>query len=297
MIPLAAIKLKFLQLGRFRLDLGRPLVMGIVNVTPDSFSDGGRFDSATAAADHARSLVAEGADIVDIGGESTRPGAQAVALDEERRRVLPVLEKLSGLAVPVSVDTRKPALMREALAAGAAMINDIEALQSPEAMEVAAGTDAGICLMHKRGVPADMQRDPRYDNVVAEVAGFLATRFHAARAAGIAPERIVVDPGFGFGKTLAHNLQLLHCLREIAPDGVAVLAGISRKSMLGQITGRDAGQRVHASIAAALIAVQNGAQILRVHDVAATRDALAVLAAVGRGGLNRAAPQGGAGTA
>ncbi len=278
--PPAAITLNFLQLGKFRLDLGRTLIMGVVNVTPDSFSDGGRFGSAAAAAEHARQLVGEGADLIDIGGESTRPGALPVALDEERRRVLPVLEKLAGLGVPVSVDTRKPALMREAVAAGAAMINDIEALQSPEALEFAAATDAGICLMHKRGAPADMQRDPRYDDVVAEVAAFLAARVSAARAAGIARERIVVDPGFGFGKTLAHNLQLLRRLRDTAPAGVALLAGISRKSMLGQITGRAAGERVHASIAAALVAAQNGAQILRVHDVAATRDALAVLAAV-----------------
>ena len=254
--------------------------MGVVNVTPDSFSDGGRFDSAAAAAAHARRLIDEGSDIIDVGGESTRPGSKGVDLDEERRRVLPVLEKLSGIAVPLSVDTRKAALMSEAIAAGASMINDVEALQAPEALAVASAHNVGICLMHKRGAPGNMQSDPRYDDVVAEVAAFLAARVAAACAAGIARERIVIDTGFGFGKTLAHNLQLLRRLSSIAPDGVALLAGISRKSMLGQITGREAGERIHASVAAALLAVQNGAHIVRVHDVAATHDALAVLRAV-----------------
>ena len=270
----------FLQCGKFRLELGRPLIMGVVNVTPDSFSDGGRFDSVATAVEHARRLVEEGADIIDIGGESTRPGAAEVALDEERRRVIPVLERLAGAAVPVSVDTRKAELMKEAVVAGASMINDIEALQSGDALEVAASCNVAVCLMHKRGAPANMQNNPSYDDVVSEVASFLAERVRIACAAGIARERIVVDPGFGFGKTLAHNLQLLRCLRDTAPNDVALLAGISRKSMLGQITGRGADERIYASVAAAIIAVQNGAHIVRVHDVAATRDALAVLNAV-----------------
>ena len=268
-----------LHCGKYRLDLGRPLIMGVVNVTPDSFSDGGRFGSAIAAAAHARQLIDEGADIIDIGGESTRPGALEVALDEERRRVMPVLERLADIVVPVSVDTRKPEIMREAIAAGVSMVNDIEALQAPESLAVAAGSNVAICLMHKRGAPASMQARPSYADVVAEVAEFLSGRVAAACAAGIAKERIVVDPGFGFGKTLAHNLQLLRNLRAIAPQGIALLAGLSRKSMLGQITGREAGERVYASVAAAVIAVQNGAHIVRVHDVAATRDALAVLRA------------------
>jgi len=269
--------------GKFTLDLGRPLIMGVVNVTPDSFSDGGLYVSVETAVTHARRLVEEGADIIDIGGESTRPGAAEVDLDEERRRVLPVLERLSGLDVPVSIDTRKPRLMREAVEAGASMINDVEALQSAEALAAVAAGNAAVCLMHKRGAPATMQNNPRYDDVVADIAVFLAERVCAVRNAGVAAERIVVDPGFGFGKTLAHNLQLLKRLRETAPDGIALLAGISRKSMLGQITGRNAAERVHASVAAALIAVQNGAQLVRVHDVAATRDALAVWRAVREG--------------
>jgi dihydropteroate synthase len=272
--------LSFLQCGKFRLDLARPLIMGVVNVTPDSFSDGGRFGSAASAAAHARELIDAGADIIDIGGESTRPGAQDIELDEERRRVLPVIEQLSGAAVPLSIDTRKAGLMREAVAAGVSMINDIDALQAPQTLEAAAFGDVAVCLMHKRGTPADMQRAPHYDDVVAEITDFLAARVDAVCAAGIARERIVIDPGFGFGKTLAHNLQLLRRLRCVAPVGVALLAGISRKSMLGQITGREPGARVYASVAAALIAVQNGANIVRVHDVAATRDALAVWRAV-----------------
>jgi dihydropteroate synthase len=269
-----------LQCGKYTLELDRPLIMGVVNVTPDSFSDGGRFESAVAAADHARRLIDEGADIIDIGGESTRPGALAVGLDEERRRVLPVLERLADCTVPLSVDTRKAGLMREAIAAGASMINDIDALQDAEALATVAGHAVAVCIMHKRGTPVDMQRDPRYNEVVAEVSAFLAARVDEACAAGIARERIVVDPGFGFGKTLAHNLSLLKHLREAVPAGVALLAGISRKSMLGQITGNATGGRLYASVAAALIAVQHGAQIVRVHDVAATRDALAVWSAV-----------------
>jgi dihydropteroate synthase len=272
--------MKLLHCGRFRLALDRPLVMGVVNVTPDSFSDGGRFLDARHAVGHARALIAEGADLLDIGGESTRPGAAAVALDEERRRVLPVLEALADCGVPVSVDTQKPQLMREALAAGAAMVNDINALAAPGAIEAVAGSGAAVCLMHMRGEPRTMQHDPRYGDVVAEVRAFLEARVRAVEAAGIGRERIVIDPGFGFGKTFEHNLELLRALGQFAGLGLPVLAGLSRKSMLGAITGRAVGERLFASVAAALIAAQKGAAIVRVHDVAATRDALAVWSAV-----------------
>ncbi len=272
--------MNFLQCGKFRLSLGRPLIMGVVNITPDSFSDGGSFVSTAAAVAHARKLIDEGADIVDIGGESTRPGAGGVALDEERRRVLPVLEELVGGATPISVDTQKPELMREAIGAGAAMINDINALQETGALEAVAASDVAVCLMHKRGTPANMQIAPHYDEVVDEIYAFLIARVQAVRSAGVAPERISIDPGFGFGKTLEHNLELLRKLDRFAGTGAVVLVGVSRKSMLGRITGREVSDRMHASVAAALIAVQKGAQILRVHDVAATRDALAVLKAV-----------------
>ncbi|MBI4190845.1 MAG: dihydropteroate synthase [Betaproteobacteria bacterium] len=274
----------FLQCGKFRLPLVRPLIMGVVNITPDSFSDGGEFSSTQAAVARARRLIAEGADIIDVGGESTRPGSRSVALEEERRRVLPVLEQLAGGAVPVSVDTQKPELMREVITAGAAMINDVNALLAPGAVEAIAASDAAVCLMHKKGAPADMQADPHYADVVAEVLAFLTARVQAVRAAGVAVERIVIDPGFGFGKTLEHNLELLRQLDRFNETGVAVMAGLSRKSMLGRITGREVGERVHASVAAALIAAQKGARIVRVHDVAATRDALAVLEAVRREG-------------
>ena len=270
----------YLQCGKFRLPLARPLIMGVVNLTPDSFSDAGKFATPQAAVAYARRLCDEGADIIDIGGESTRPGASGVTLDAERQRVLSVLEQLVVGPVPMSVDTQKPELMREAIAAGAAMINDINALQAPGAIEAVAASDVALCLMHKQGTPADMQVKPHYDDVVAEVLAFLSARVLAVRAAGVAAERIVVDPGFGFGKTLEHNLELLRRLDRFAARGLTVLAGISRKSMLGRITGRAVGERVHASIAAALIAVQKGARIVRVHDVAATRDALAVWQAV-----------------
>ena len=254
--------------------------MGVVNITPDSFSDGGSFATASTALAHARRLVDEGADLIDIGGESTRPGAGGVALEEERRRVLPVLEQLAGGTVPVSIDTQKPELMREAIAAGASMINDVNALQAPGALAAVAQSDVAVCLMHMQGTPADMQTDPHYEDVVAEVLEFFGDRMRAAHAAGIAPDRIVLDPGFGFGKTLEHNLELLRRLDRFNTTGAAVLAGLSRKGMLGRLTGREVDERVYASIAAALIAVENGARIVRVHDVAATRDALAVWTAV-----------------
>ncbi|MBS3916375.1 MAG: dihydropteroate synthase [Sulfuritalea sp.] len=266
--------------GHFRLSFERPLIMGIVNITPDSFSDGGRhFDAALAVA-HGRKLVDEGADMLDIGGESSRPGAQPVSTEEEARRVLPVIEALAGIGVPLSVDTVKPEVMRMAVAAGASVINDIAALQAPGALAAAAESDAAVCLMHMKGEPRTMQADPDYEDVVAEVRDFLAGRVAAARTAGISAERIIVDPGFGFGKRLEHNLALLRRLDSFSNLGACVLAGLSRKSMLGEITGRKVSDRDTASVAAALIAARNGARILRVHDVAATKDALAVLAAV-----------------
>ncbi|MBE7422542.1 MAG: dihydropteroate synthase [Zoogloeaceae bacterium] len=269
-----------LHCGKYRLSLERPLIMGIVNVTPDSFSDGGRhFDAAQAVA-HARQLVEAGADILDIGGESSRPGAQPVSEEEELRRIVPVVEALAELRVPLSIDTVKPQVMRRAIAAGASLINDIAALQAPGALRAVADSGAAVCLMHMQGEPRTMQGDPRYGDVVAEVHDFLAQRVAVAQAAGIGRERIVVDPGFGFGKRLEHNLALLRALARFGDLGAGVLAGLSRKSMLGEITGRKVGLRETASATAALLAARNGARILRVHDVAATRDALAVWAAV-----------------
>jgi dihydropteroate synthase len=269
-----------LRCGRFALPLDRPLLMGVVNVTPDSFSDGGRFLEKDAAIDHARRLAAEGAAILDIGGESTRPGAQPVSEDEELARVLPVLHGLRDATVPISVDTRRPRVMREALAAGASMVNDVEALEAPGALEAVAGSDCGVCLMHKKGDPATMQRDPTYADVVAEVKAYLASRISACEKAGIDRSRIVADPGFGFGKTAAHNLELLRRLGEITDLGVPVMSGWSRKSTLGAVTGRPADERLAGSLSAALLSAQAGATILRVHDVKETRDALAVFQAV-----------------
>jgi dihydropteroate synthase len=269
-----------LQCGRFKLSLERPLVMGVVNITPDSFSDGGMFADTARAIAHAQRLIGEGADILDLGGESTRPGAAPVSLEVERRRVLPVLEAVASGGVPVAVDTRKPELMREAIAAGAAMINDVTALSGPGALAAVARAPVAVCLMHMQGDPATMQANPEYRDVVREVRDFLAQRVAVAEAAGIARNRIVVDPGFGFGKTVEHNLALLRSLREFTSLGGALLAGLSRKAMLGRLTGREPLERVHASVAAALLAIQNGAHIVRVHDVAATRDALAVWNAV-----------------
>jgi dihydropteroate synthase len=254
--------------------------MGVVNVTPDSFSDGGRFLDPRAAAARARALVEEGADILDVGAESSRPGARGVSAAEELARLMPVLEGLRDCPVPVSVDTTKPEVMRAAIAAGASMINDIGALRAPGALEAVAASGAGVCLMHMQGEPRTMQQSPSYGDVVAEVSAFLAERAAAAEGSGIARERIVVDPGFGFGKTVAHNFELLRKLDRIAALGLPVMAGWSRKSTLAAITGRDADDRLAASLAAALLAVERGARIVRVHDVAATRDALQVLAAL-----------------
>ncbi|MDE2118640.1 MAG: dihydropteroate synthase [Betaproteobacteria bacterium] len=270
----------FFHCGQFQFDLSRPLVMGIVNVTPDSFSDGGRTLQCGAALAHAHQLIEEGADILDIGGESTRPGALPVSVQEELERIMPVIEGLRGAPVPVSVDTCKPEVMRAALAAGASMVNDINALQQPSALAAVTASSAAVCLMHKQGTPQTMQQQPQYQDVVAEVLQFLRGRMDAAQAAGIARERIVVDPGVGFGKTLAHNLALLRDLGAFGELGVPLLAGLSRKSMLGTITGQDVEHRVSASVAAALLAVQRGARIVRVHDVGATCDALKVWNAV-----------------
>ena len=272
--------LRPLRAGRFSLSLERPLIMGVLNVTPDSFSDGGRFLQPDQAIARAQAMVQEGADILDVGGESTRPGAAELTVQEEADRVLPVVAALRELDVPISVDTRKPELMHQALAAGADMINDIRALRAPGALAAVAAARCAVCLMHMQGEPGTMQQAPVYDDVVAEVAAFLADRVAACEAAGIARERLVVDPGFGFGKTLAHNLELLRALPLLAAGGVPVLAGLSRKSMLGRITSREVGGRRAASVAAAMLAVDRGAAIVRVHDVAATRDALRVRQAV-----------------
>ncbi len=266
--------------GEFELPLDRPLVMGIVNVTPDSFYDGGRYGDPRPAIDHARRLAEEGADILDIGGESSRPGAEPVTVEEELRRVLPVLDALAGLGRPISIDTTKPQVMRAALERGAAMINDITALGAPGALAAAAGSDAAVCLMHMQGEPQTMQANPVYTDVVVEVRDFLAARAAACLRTGVARERIVVDPGFGFGKRTEHNLALFAHLDALASLGYPVLVGLSRKSSLGRLTGRPTEERLASSLAAALLAVQRGARILRVHDVAATRDVLAVLAAV-----------------
>ncbi len=250
--------------------------MGVVNITPDSVSDGGACLDRDAAIARARQLVADGADLLDLGGESTRPGAAPVSEAGELARVLPVLEAVRELPVPVSIDTRRPAVMRAALAAGASMVNDIEALAAPGALDAVAGSGCGVCLMHKQGDPATMQQAPRYDDVVGEVRAFLSQRADAAMRAGVARERIVLDPGFGFGKTDAHNLRLLRGLGSLAELGFPLLAGWSRKSTLGRLTGRAPGERLPASLAAALLAAMGGARILRVHDVRETRDALRV---------------------
>ena len=267
------------QTSRFRIDLTQPRVMGIVNVTPDSFSDGGRFAQADAARAHCDLLVAQGADILDIGGESTRPGARLPDTAEQLERVLPVLRHAVALGVPVSVDTADPVVMQAALDLGVDILNDVRALQAPGALAVAAAhPTAGVCLMHMQGEPGSMQSAPLYDDddVVAGVSAFLAARRDAALAAGIARERIALDPGIGFGKTPAHNLALALHQRRLLELGCPLLLGWSRKSTLGQLTGRPVGERLAASVAAALAAVRQGAAIVRVHDVAETVDALKV---------------------
>jgi dihydropteroate synthase len=265
------------------LDLSEPVVMGVLNVTPDSFSDGGRFFSVDAAVEQGVRMAAEGAALIDVGGESTRPGAQGVSVEEELRRVLPVIERLRArTSAIVSVDSSKPGVLRAAAAAGAGLINDVRALREPGALEAAAAAGCAVCLMHMQGTPDTMQRAPHYHDVVQEVRAFLAARVAACRAAGMAAERLAVDPGFGFGKTVEHNLTLLRHLAELAADGAPVLVGLSRKSMLGTLTQRQPGERVHGSVALAVIAALNGARIIRAHDVAPTVDALKVVAAVRR---------------
>ncbi len=272
------------QTSRYRIDLSRPQVMGVVNVTPDSFFDGGLHASVSAAIAHCQRLVAEGADMLDIGGESTRPGADSLGAAHELTRVLPVLREALRLGVPVSVDTSEPMVMREALALGADIINDVRALQRPGAVAaVAAHPKAGLCLMHMRGEPTDMQSLTDYDDVLGEVRSFLAARMHAAESAGVHRERIVLDPGIGFAKSPDHNLILTAHLDELATLGRPVLVGWSRKGTLGRITGRTVGDRLAASLAAALAAVHHGAAIVRAHDVAATVDALKVWQAVATG--------------
>ncbi len=256
--------------------------MGIINITPDSFSDGGYFDTTEKAIEQVKRLVREGADILDIGGESTCPGSQPVEADEELSRIMPVIEFARAMNIPVSVDTSKPEVMRVAIAAGVDLVNDINALQFPGAMEAVANSAAIVCLMHMQGKPETMQCNPQYSDVVSEVILFLEQRIAAAESSGIGSERIIIDPGFGFGKTLEHNLALLQQLDRLGCMNVPILAGLSRKSMLGTITGNTVNDRIHASVAAALLAVGYGARIVRVHDVKATRDAFSVFAAVNR---------------
>lgn len=268
--------------GRYQLTLNRPHVMGIVNVTPDSFSDGGHYASTERAIAHALALVADGADILDIGGESTRPGATPVPLGEELNRVVPVIQALSKLtSVPLSIDTYKPEVMRAAIAAGVDIVNDVRALQEESALEIVANSNVGVCLMHMQGIPQTMQQDPTYVDVVAEVIDFLQARQISANQAGISNDRILLDPGFGFGKRTAHNIALIQQLEKIGSLGQPLLVGLSRKSVLGQIIGADdVNVRLHASLAASVIAAMKGAKIIRVHDVKATADALKVVAAV-----------------
>jgi dihydropteroate synthase len=267
--------------GKFQLDLTTPKVMGIVNVTPDSFSDGGKFTQVELAVEHALRLISEGADILDIGGESTRPNAQPVSLQEELDRVLPVIESLTGqINIPISIDTYKPQVMREAIKFGASIVNDVRALQEEGAVEAVAKTNAGVCLMHMQGTPQTMQINPAYDDVVNEVTLFLKERAYVCEQANITKNRILLDPGFGFGKTRAHNIALIKQLPDFLKLGYPILVGLSRKSVLGQVTGQDVNARVYASVAAAVISAMKGARILRVHDVIATVEALKVVAAI-----------------
>ncbi|MES9941760.1 MAG: dihydropteroate synthase [Candidatus Thiodiazotropha sp. 6PLUC2] len=264
------------------LDLSQPRVMGILNLTPDSFSDGGRFVARDVALAHARQMVDDGAAIIDVGGESTRPGAQSVSVDEEMDRVIPLIEALAGeVSVPISVDTSKPQVMGEAVSAGAGMINDVMALREPGALSAAAECGVPVCLMHMQGEPRTMQQSPEYGDVVAEVREFLKKRIDACEAAGIAHDNLVIDPGFGFGKTLSHNLELLNKLEQLEDLELPLLVGISRKSMIGTILGdRPIEERLYGSLGAAVVVALKGGAILRVHDVRATVDALAVVSAI-----------------
>lgn len=266
--------------GRFRFTLEHPLIMGIVNVTPDSFSDGGHFSSVERAIEHGLRLREEGADILDIGGESTRPGATPVEVDEELRRVLPVLEGLRNCGAALSIDTMKTPVMAATLAAGADMINDVNALRAPGALDTVAASHCGICLMHMQGIPQTMQAGPHYQDVVSEVLDFLCERMETAMLAGIKKERLILDPGFGFGKTSSHNISLFRDLSRFT-QFAPTLVGISRKSLFGMLTGRPVPERLAASVTAAMLAILKGVAIVRVHDVAATVDALKVLRILG----------------
>ncbi len=292
-----SIPVPSIRCGERALDLDRPRIVGVLNVTPDSFSDGGEHATFEAAVAHGLHMAEEGADMIDVGGESTRPGAADVSEAEELARVIPVIERLAhALDIPIAVDTSKPGVMRAAVAAGAGMINDVYALRRDGALDAAAATGAAVCLMHMQGEPRSMQANPHYDDVVKEVHQFLAERVFACEMAGIDKRRVMVDPGFGFGKTLEHNLALLRALDTLRDLAAGIYVGLSRKSSIGALTGcRNAGERVPGSIAAALIAVQRGAAVVRVHDVAATRSALAVWQAVHEGDrpsppTSRAAP-------
>lgn len=273
--------------GRFELVLKRPLVMGIVNTTPDSFSDGGLHDAPEQAIAHAWQLLEDGADILDIGGESTRPGAQPVSAADEIERVLPVVRALQGAGVPLSVDTCKPEVMRRVLDAGADMINDIAGFATKDAVAAVAGSQCGLCVMHMQGEPRTMQQAPVYHDVVHDIAAMLAQRVAALEAAGVVRERICLDPGFGFGKTADQNYELLNRLSELREAGMPLLIGLSRKTMIGAATGRPVAERVAGSLAGALACVARGAKIIRVHDVAATRDALKVWLAAEQGSISK----------
>jgi dihydropteroate synthase len=269
---------QYLQCGRFGFSLEKtPLVMGILNVTPDSFSDGGRFQSLEFAFSRAEEMITEGVDMIDVGGESSRPGAPALPLDEELRRVMPVLYALRDLGKPLSLDTYKPEVMREAILAGVDMINDINGFRAPGALEAVLGSDCALCVMHMQGTPQYMQQQPAYTDVVAEVIGFLHQRVDQMVAAGIERERICIDPGFGFGKTVEHNYALLRNIGRMQQElGLPVLAGVSRKSMIGAVTGKPVEQRLAGNLAGALAAIAHGARIVRVHDVVETVDAVKV---------------------
>ena len=278
----------FLDCGGRKLDLSRPAVMGILFVTPDSFSDGGVFLSRENAIAHACRMAEEGADIIDVGGESTRPGAQPVSAQEEMDRVIPVIEALRGkISLPISIDTSKPEVMRAAIAAGAGFINDVRALRDAGALAAAASLHVPVCLMHMQGEPRRMQENPRYRDVVSDIGDFLRARLQAAQTAGIPAQRLVIDPGFGFGKTLEHNLELLRGLKKLQSLGAPILAGLSRKSLIGKALGLPVEGRLYASVALALMAVQNGARIVRAHDVGPTVEALRMWQAVYSGVVNR----------
>ncbi len=269
-----------LKCGRFEIDLARPQIMAIINVTPDSFSGDGLGHDLDAALRRCEAAVEAGADFLDLGGESTRPGSQSVSEQEELDRVVPLVERLADWPVPISIDTVKPAVMRASLAAGASLINDINGFRAPGAVDALRDSNAAVCVMHMQGEPRSMQSSPQYDDVVGEVLDFLTRRVRDLEAQGIDESRVTIDPGFGFGKTLEHNLAMFRALDRFVATGWPVLIGVSRKSMLGAITGRPVAERTAASVAAALMAVERGARIVRVHDVAATRDALSVWKAI-----------------